>query len=386
MGRFEYRHSMQPLKSLLAPRAAIFRNLLLSSLVALLVSYPSVPLTAGELPVNGERVAAFEPLDAAILKFMALVDARAATVAVAKRGILLYSQGYGFSDKDQKKLCPPDALMRIASVTKPITNAAIRNAIRGGTLSLDAKAFRVIDVKAAGGQPADSRILDITVDQLLHHQGGWDRSRSGDYMFRVRRIERELNLKRPAAPADVVAFMLTQPLDFAPGEMTAYSNFGYCVLGRVLEATGHLPYAECVRSSICKPLGIEDIKQGHSDSAQRDPREVAYPVPDDEFSVEVNDANGGLIASTPALCAFAAAYWATGEPRSPKEMQHWNFMGSLPGTTALVVQRNDEPDVAVLFNARRDEHFVADNDRLIKDVDAAMQMVFPNQALPKPAP
>src|SRR5258708_7247603 len=182
-------------------------------------------LVAAEPPINAKPVAAFEPLDKAILNFMALVDAQAATVAVAKRGVLLYSQGYGFSDKAHQTPCPPDALLRIASVTKAFTNTAIKNAVRAGKLSLDSKAFQVMGIKTLGGKPADPRILEITVDQLLRHQGGWDRSQSFDPMFRAGQIERELRLKRPAAADDVITFMLTQPLQFAPGEKAVYSNF-----------------------------------------------------------------------------------------------------------------------------------------------------------------
>ena len=70
---------------------------------------------------------------------------------------------------------------------------------------------------------------------------------------------------------------MARPLQFAPGERYAYSNFGYCVLGRVLEKAMNKTWFECVQESICQPLRITDIKLGHSASSQRDPREVWYP-------------------------------------------------------------------------------------------------------------
>ena len=88
------------------------------------------------------------------------------------------------------------------------------------------------------------------------------------------------------------------------------------------------------------------------------------------------DAHGGLIASAPALGQFMQAYWISGEPRKPKSKgQHWTFFGSLPGTTAMVVQRADGVDIAVLLNARRDGSFGDDNAVLKKSVMEALDAV-----------
>ena len=75
-------------------------------------------------------------------------------------------------------------------------------------------------------------------------------------MFRTARIKQELHLNKQAGPTEVIRYMLTQPLQFAPGQRTAYSNFGYCVLGRVIEKAMAKPYMDCVTQEICKPLGI----------------------------------------------------------------------------------------------------------------------------------
>jgi N-acyl-D-amino-acid deacylase len=332
----------------------------------------SAPVVAQERPITGKKVRGFDGLDNAILDFMDTIHCQAATVAVSRDDRLLYSRGYGWLDKDKKKPGPPDALMRIASVSKPITVAAIKNAVRSRQLSLEAKAFKLIAVKAPGGQPADPRINSITIGQLLEHKGGWDSKQAFDPMFRTKQIEKELHLNGPASPVDVIEYMLTKPLQFTPGEKTAYSNFGYCVLGRVLEKVMKKPYMQCVQQSICRPLGITDIKLGFSDSTKRDRREVCYPVADNAFSLEVMDAHGGLIASAPALCQFLQAYWISGEPRLPGQRGDLTFFGSLPGTTAMVRQREDGINVAVLLNGRRGNHFNEDDESLKRVVDAAI--------------
>ena len=61
-----------------------------------------------------------------------------------------------------------------------------------------------------------------------------------------------------AAPVDtatIIRFMLGRPLDFAPGEKHAYSNFGYCMLGRIIERITGKTYEEAVREVVLKPLG-----------------------------------------------------------------------------------------------------------------------------------
>lgn len=331
---------------------------------------------AEERPISGDSVPGFDPIDTVILEFMDTVGCQAATVAVSKDQRLLYSRGYGWSDERRQKPVRPDALMRIASITKPVTAAAVRNAIRAGQVSLDTRAFELIDVRPRGGTIADPRIHDITVAHLLDHKGGWDREASFDPMFHDQQIRKELRLRGPVTPIQVIEYMLTKPLQFTPGENVAYSNFGYCVLGRVLEKVTRKRYDECIQQSVFRPLGITDIRTGSSVLKKRHPREVWYPVGVNAFSLDVMDSHGGLIASAPALCEFLQAYWIGGDPRLPGQRGNWTFFGSLPGTTAMVRQREDGVNVAVLFNGRRDATLNQDNDSLRQSMDQAITDVL----------
>jgi N-acyl-D-amino-acid deacylase len=288
----------------------------------------------------------------------------------------MYSRGFGWADRDKKKPVEPNALMRIASVTKPITAAIIHNMVDAQKISLDDKAFGLIAILPPGGNVADPRVFDITIGQLLEHKGGWDREQAFDPMFRTAQIKQELQLNKQAGPNEVIRYMLTQPLQFAPGERSAYSNFGYCVLGRVIEKVMTKPYMECVREEICKPLGITDIKPACTQISNRDPREVWYPVTNNVFTIEAMDSHGGLIASAPALCRFMQAYWISGKRRLPDQRQQWFFFGTLPGTTAMARQREDGVNVAVLMNNRREHQYIEDNETLKKVVDEAIDSIF----------
>jgi CubicO group peptidase (beta-lactamase class C family) len=331
---------------------------------------------AEEKPLTGAAVAEFVPLDAAILRYMDRIHCQAAAVAVSRDGKLLYSRGFGWGDADRKTATPPDVLLRIASVSKPITAAEIKKLIRDKKIALDTKVFPLLGLKPYNGKEGDRRLETITVGQLLEHQGGWDREKSYDPMFRLAEIEKALQRKDPPGPKHVIEYMLAQPLQFAPGERSCYSNFGYCVLGRVIEHVTEQTYEEALDKDVLGPLGIpggraKGFLLGRSSSRACEPREVWYPRSDVAFSLEVMDAHGGWIATAPALCRFLDAYWIDGEPRKSKESADWTCFGSLPGTTAMVRQRPDGTNIAALFNNRRE----GANDDLVvlsRTVDAAI--------------
>jgi N-acyl-D-amino-acid deacylase len=68
-----------------------------------------------------------------------------------------------------------------------------------------------------------------------------------------------------------------QPLDFAPGSKQVYSNFGYCILGRVVEKVSGQTYELYVRDQVLAPMDIHAMSIGYSHTlSQRGPHEVRY--------------------------------------------------------------------------------------------------------------
>jgi N-acyl-D-amino-acid deacylase len=302
------------------------------------------------VPVTGAAVESLKAFDDAMLEFMRKYEIQAGVLAVSKDGKILLERGYGWADQARTRPTPPDALMRIASVTKPITRAAVLALIREGRIACDTRAFEYLALDPPGGKAADERIYKITVKNLLEHRGGWDRGAWGDPMFQMRRVREELKLDRPPLPRDVVRWMTGKPLQFDPGEREVYSNFGYCVLGRVIEKASGKSFEQFVTEEILRPAGAAAVRMSRDRAADRDGREVWYPVADGQFSVEVMDAHGGLAASAGDLCRFMHAYWISGEPRAAGQRQNWLFFGSLPGTSAMAMQRPSGVDIAVILN------------------------------------
>jgi CubicO group peptidase (beta-lactamase class C family) len=293
-----------------------------------------------------------------------------ASVALS-RGACRATAAAGYCDALETRPVDPQTLFRIASVTKPITAALVRTLVRLGGLALDDRAFDVLQLEPAPNQ-GDPRLRDITVEHLLTHQGGWDRVAAFDPMFHQDDIRRELDLPGRVGLYDIIRYMLGQPLQFGPGERKAYSNFGYCVLGRIIERVTEMPYADAMTTMIAAPLTIEvDLLLGRQ--KERQPRESDYSGDQQSFDLDVMDAHGGLIATPAALCRFLEAYWLSGEPRRPGDAaQEWVSYGSLPGTAAVAWQRRDGWNVAVLLNGRRDEHYLEDLDALKEGVGQVM--------------
>ena len=139
------------------------------------------------------------------------------------------------------------------------------------------------------------------------------------------------NQAAPPLTADhIIRYMLARPLDFNPGQNYVYSNFGYCLLGRVVEAVTGRTYEQYVREEILKPMGIVDMRVGKSLLKDRAPGEVRYshhseplllgsvfgpklgaPVPQPYGSacIEAMDSHGGWIASAVDLARFATALY-----------------------------------------------------------------------------
>ena len=163
----------------------------------------------------------------------------------------------------------------------------------------------------------------------LQHTGGWNRDKSFDPMSAetAEEVAKALRVPLPIHPRQIIRYMLGKPLDFNPGTAYAYSNFGYCVLGRVIEAVSGKPYHEFVREKILAPLGIRGMRLGKNLLKDRAAGEVKYydsrhhtgraicgpkigaevPLPYGVECIESMDANGGWIASAVDLVRFAAA-------------------------------------------------------------------------------
>ena len=351
----------------------------------LLLSLLSALVLPAALAQTGRPVPELAGYDAFFPDFLDRHGLPGAAVAVAKDGRLVYARGFGEADADAGVLVEPTSRFRIASISKPITGVVAMALAEDGRLDLEAPAFALLDgLPAPDGQTEDARLADVTVRDLLLHTGGWDRDGTGyDPMFDNARIAAEMGVTGPASVETIIRYMRGRPLDFTPGARYAYSNFGYAVLGRVLERVAGEPYEQLVQG-VLADAGIAGMEIGASRLSGRLPGEVRYyptgqtapsvfdgsrvPWPYGGFYLESMDAHGGWVASAPDLLRLTTALdglpnrpdllsaasmaemtgrpgvstW-TGTPYwyglgwSVNTSGHWWHLGSLPGSESLVV-------------------------------------------------
>ena len=270
----------------------------------------------------------FEPFEREITEFLRDHEIPGLSLAVTYRGRLVLARGFGVVDEATGEAVTADSRFRIASLSKPITAAAILRLADSGRLGLDDPVFGRLGwdglCREHGIRP-EPRLERVTVRQLLQHRGGWDRDASFDPMFRGREFAEELGEPSPARPQSIIRCMLRRPLDFDPGERYAYSNFGYCLLGRLIERLSGKSYEEYVRSEVLLPLGARDTFLGRTLPEHRLEREVRYhhpgsgpsvfqenlgepvPHPYGAWCLESMDAHGGWVSTASDLALFAAA-------------------------------------------------------------------------------
>jgi N-acyl-D-amino-acid deacylase len=363
-------------------------------------------VSAGE---DDERFASYDRL---MHDFMKEHRVPGAAVAVTHQGRVVFARGYGYSDIAAGEVAQPTSLFRIASISKPITAVAILQLIEQKKLKLDDKVFEALnsedDIKAAGDK-FDPRLREITIRHLLEHRGGWDRGQSFDAMFQSVRFAKQVGVKAPADQAAIIKAMFSQKLDFDPGERYAYSNFGYCLLGRVIEKISGQDYPDYVKKKVLAPIGITTMRIGATRLGGRAKNEVRYyqpgigksvfdadldkeiPHPYGAWNLESMDSHGAWIASTVDLAKFAAAfddpdncpilnrqsielmyrrppglagheddgskkdvYYSLGWSNrvlGDGKLNHWHT-GSLPGTAAILIRRHDGRNFVALLNCR----------------------------------
>lgn len=362
---------------------------------------------AATVPVTGTPVPELASFDRTLLGLMAKWQIPGGSVAVVKDGRLVLAHGYGWADRDSRQPVRPGSLFRIASLSKSLTSAAILKLVEAGRLRLDDKAFDLLsDLKPRPGAAINPALRTITIRNLLQHSGGWDRDQSFDPMFRSRDIATTMGAPAPANAETIIRYMLDQPLQFTPGTRYAYSNFGYCVLGRIIEKATGQRYEDFVKSQILHPAGVTAMRLGHTRLEERAPNEVRYygfpgiglgpsvfplgpakvPWPYGGFYIEAMDSHGGWLASASDLARFIEAldanshhpqilrsqsiaqmiarpapplwvgtdYWygMGWSVRTAQGGTNWWHTGALDGTTTLMVRAGIGVTWVVLLNSR----------------------------------
>lgn len=203
-------------------------------------------------------------------------DAFSGAILVTKNGKPVYRRASGLANRTWNIKNRIDTKFNIASIGKMFTAVAIAQLAEQGKLSFDdplGKWLPDYPDKAISGK--------VTVQHLLTHTSGLKEANTSDNSFR--RGFRAIKDYLPTAPGDT--------LKFEPGTKLDYSNYGYLLLGAIIEKVSGEDYYTYIREHICKPSGMTNtdsfeldtepanLATGYMDAPNNTRRSNAFMLP-----------------------------------------------------------------------------------------------------------
>lgn len=215
-----------------------------------------LPLLLLALPVMGHAQAAtvshaalVDSVRAFLRDTMAGAGVPGASITVARNGVILWSEGLGWADVEQRVAATPLTRFRVGSVSKPLTTAALGVLLERGRVSLDAPVQRYVPSFPVKRWP-------ITVRQLAGHLSGIRHYRGDEFL-----------ISRPyPTVAEGLTIFADDTLLFEPGTRYSYSSHAYNLLSAVIEGAAGKPFLAVMAEEVFRPLGLRQTGPDHVDS------------------------------------------------------------------------------------------------------------------------
>ena len=240
---------------------------------------------------------------AAMQEMIAKNEVAGAVTAVVTKNKILHFETTGYADVAAKRPMASDTLFWIASMTKPITGAAILMLQDEGKLHVSDPVAKYLpefaNLKTPSGKPAN-----LTITQMLTHTSGLGEA-TGPAAQQAKTL------------ADLVPIWLAAPMKYEPGERWQYTQSGINAAGRIVEVVSGMTFDAFLQKRLFDPLGMKHTTFYIGD-AQRARLATAYaknketgalePVPPrPEFGPRDRppQGNGGLYSTAPDYCASA---------------------------------------------------------------------------------
>ena len=223
-------------------------------------------------------------------------------VGIVHDGDVIYRGAFGLADIRAKKPTTTQTCYHIASISKTFTATAIMQLVEHKQLRLADKVSKHLPwlLKAA-----DQNLTTITIRQLLTHTAGV--SRDGD-------LPQWVDDNFPTADHVKEFFLKQEATFFKPGKQFKYSNYGYGLLGLVIEAVSGANYEDYLKQHIFKPLGLRHtsveaqsntkklIARGYGKQRPGEQREVMGDIVTRGLAPAA-----GLVSNVDDLCRYLTA-------------------------------------------------------------------------------
>ena len=219
------------------------------------------------------------------------------SVSVGERGKIIWSNGFGYADLEQKvKVDPSKTLFRVGSVAKPITSVAIGLLYQQGLLDLDKEIqFYVPRFPKKKGK-ITTRLLAGHLAGIRHYKG----------------IE-FLSAKKFRTVSEGLKIFENDKLLHLPKTKYAYSSYGWNLISAVIEGASGKSFLSYMEDKVFKPLNMEDTKADHTDRIIenrgryymiRDDKVINAPFVDNSYKW----AGGGYLSTSEDLVKFGFSF------------------------------------------------------------------------------
>jgi N-acyl-D-amino-acid deacylase len=296
-----------------------------------------------EIPISGRAVPELEAFDQFAQQLLRDSRAPGLSLAIVRNGRTVFARGYGYSRVETQEPVLPSTLFRANSVSKYVTNTALRELIRDGVVGVNDLAFQKWLPDTLPDEP-DPRLNAIQMWHLFAHGVPWSNDRRCSFEL----ARQQIGAPVPTPPQMMLhLFTRNQPLSGAPGQAYGYHNTNHIVVSRVIERASGMGYEEFVQKRLLEPLGIRRMRIGNTRRQDLSAQEsfVYHPPSDPKGSIglphasgveptshqlctnEMQDGVGGWLASAPDM-AWLAANHEVSEYRVSTPGRFVNLVGS----------------------------------------------------------
>ena len=186
---------------------------------------------------------------AAILDSMARSGVPGASIAISLNDTLIWSEGFGYADVEQRVFVTPSTKFRIGSVSKPLTASALAQLVEQGKIDLDAPIQKYVPNFPKKRWP-------ITARELAGHLAGIRHYRNAEFLLQ----------KHFATVQEGLTIFQDDTLLFEPGTKFSYSSYGWNLLSAAVEGASGEPFLTYMERHVLGPLGMHNTTAEYVDS------------------------------------------------------------------------------------------------------------------------
>jgi CubicO group peptidase (beta-lactamase class C family) len=262
---------------------------------------------------------------------LAADDLFSGVALVAKNDVAVFFRAYNLADREKKVANTVHTRFNIGSINKSFTQAAIRQLVREGKLSLTDTLGKLFpDYRQVASRSA-------TVEQLLTHRAGLADFFGPEFTKTPK--------DRFASNADYFRFVSGLPPVFSPGERNQYCNGCYIALGAIVERVSGMPYEDYVAKNVFARAGMSSTGYPRSDRPEPDMAK-GYTRRGGDGALRSNESMHGVAGSAAGggystaldLLAYVKAVRAGRFPGADQDM---GIAGGAPGLNAIVEARGE---------------------------------------------